>query len=132
MNNEFEKVMLRRSDADLLEIINSPAGDYQDAAVEAAKREIDRRNLSANQVANAIQEIDQIKHNNKIKANLPLGIGWKIFTAMVPGIIQLMFAGTLKADGYDRKAKEMFRWTLYGVFLYISFFILMFVLAALF
>jgi len=125
MNNEFDDVMRKRTDADLIRILNSPAGDYQDTAVEAAKRELDNRNLSETQVITAKQEIEQVRKIDEIKANEPLGIGWKIFVAMFPGIIMLIFAGTFKADGYDRKAKEMRRWTLYGFCFYFSLAILL-------
>ena len=39
MGNEFDAVMLKRTDADLINILNSPEGDYQPAALESAKRE---------------------------------------------------------------------------------------------
>jgi hypothetical protein len=42
-----------------------------------------------------------------------------------------MFSGTYKADGYDRKAKQLVRWTLYGFGFYFGFIILMGILSAL-
>jgi hypothetical protein len=32
----------------------------------------------------------------------------------------LILAGTVKAGGYDRKAKEMRKWTLYGFCFYVG------------
>ncbi|WP_426671119.1 hypothetical protein ACPPVU_07775 [Mucilaginibacter sp. McL0603] len=132
MNNEFDEVMRKRSDADLIRILNSAPGDYQPAAFEAATNEFARRNLSEAEVITAKEDIEQNLQLDKRKANEPLGIEWKIFAAICPGIIQVMFAGTFKADGYDRKAKEMFKWTLYGVGFYIGFFILMVLLTIVF
>lgn len=119
MSNEFDEVMRKRTNADLIRILNSAPGDYQPPALEAAKREFESRNLSDGQVTTAKDEIEQKLQLDESKANEPLGIGWKIFAALFPGIIQVMFAGTFKADGYYRKAKEMVRWTLYGVCFYL-------------
>src|ERR1700754_2952268 len=107
MSNELDEVMRKRTNADLIRILNSAPGDYQPLALEAAKREFESRNLSDGQVTTAKDEIEQKLQLDESKANEPLGIGWKIFAALFPGIIQVMFAGTFKADGYYRKAKEM-------------------------
>src|SRR5476649_1695855 len=106
MNNEFEDVMHKRTDADLIRILSSPSGDYQVAAVEAAQREFDKRNLSDQQLTDIKQTIVQKQQQDDAKANIPLSIGWKILTFILPAILQLMVAGTFKADVYDRKAKE--------------------------
>jgi hypothetical protein len=132
MNSEFDDIMRKRTDVDLIHILNSPSGDYQPAAVEAAQREFDKRELSETEVTTAKQEIKQLQQLDQARANEPLGIGWKIFAAVFPGIIQVMFAGTFKADGYDRKAKEMFSWTLYGVGFYVGFVVLMTLLTIVF
>ena len=114
MTNNFDEVMSIRTDAELLKILNSPVGDYQPIALEAAKREFAKRNLSDNQVSTAKQEMDENQKIKDEKANVPLWIGWKILTAIFPGILQIIFYGTFKADGYDRKAKELVQWTLFG------------------
>jgi hypothetical protein len=132
MENEFDDVMRKRTDADLIKILNGPPEDYQPAALEAAKREFERRNLSEAQVTVATQEIIQEQEVDEAKANTPLTTFPKIFAFILPGILLLMFAGTYKADGYDRKAKELVRWTLYGFGFYFGFAVLMFVLSAVF
>jgi hypothetical protein len=38
MENPFNDVMRKRTDADLIKILNGPADDYQPPALEAAKR----------------------------------------------------------------------------------------------
>ena len=114
MTNNFDEVMSKRTDAELLKILNSPEGDYQPIALDAAKREFAKRNLSDDQVSTAKQEIEEDKKIKDEKANVPLGTGWKILTAFFPGFLQLVFSGTFKADGYDRKAKELVQWTFYG------------------
>jgi hypothetical protein len=132
MDNEFDEVMRKRTDSDLIRILNSATGDYQSAALEAAKREFERRSLSETQLNTIKQEIEQKNQADDAKANEPLGTGWKILACIFPGIIQLMFAGVLKADGYDRKAKEMFKWTLYGLVFYFGLIVLLVILPFLF
>jgi hypothetical protein len=114
MTNDFDEVMSKRTDAELLKILNSPEGDYQPIALEAAKREFAKRNLSENQVSTAKQEMEENQKIKDKKANVPLWIGWKILTAIFPSILQLFFAGSYRDYGYDRKANELFTWTLYG------------------
>ena len=129
MENEFDEVMRKRSDADLVKIINGPPDDYQPVALEAAKREFDRRSLSETQIAAVKEEIVHEQEVDEAKANVPLGVAAKILAFIFPGIILLMFAGTYKADGYDRKARELVKWTLFGFGAYVGFIILMIVLA---
>ena len=124
MTNNFDLVMAGRTDAELLKILNSPEGDYQPAAVESARNEFAKRNLSVEQVAIAEQEVEA---DNKIiaeKANLPLGIGWIIIILLFPGIAVLVLYFVIKDLGYDRKSKEMFRWFLYGIGIRIGIFLL--------
>ena len=55
--NEFSERYKKLGNASLLEIIDNP-GDYQLAAVEAAKKEFESRNLSAEQLASAREELE--------------------------------------------------------------------------
>ncbi|MDR2425298.1 MAG: hypothetical protein LBD59_11360 [Prevotellaceae bacterium] len=130
MTNKFEDVMLQRTDADLLKIITGPADDYQPEALKAAKQEFAKRNLSANQIETAKQEIEQDQKIRSIKANQPLETAWKILTFIFPGLIQIIFSGTFKADGFDRKARELVRWTIYGFGFYAGLIVLIFLLDA--
>jgi len=130
MENEFDEVMRKRTDADLIKIVNGPLDDYQPAALEAAKREFEKRNLSEAEIISVKQEILQQKEIDETKANTPLGAGLKIIAFIFPGIPLLLMSGLFKADGYDRKAREMVRWTLYGVAGYAGLIILIMVLSA--
>jgi hypothetical protein len=120
MENEFDEVMRKRADADLIKIVNGPQDDYQPAALDAAKREFERRNLSEEQITIVKQEIKQEQEIDEAKANTPLGVILKIIAFILPGIILLMLSGIFKAEGYDRKAKELVKWTLYGLAFYIG------------
>jgi hypothetical protein len=124
MTNEFEAVMAKRTDAELLIIVNSPAGDYQPLALEAANREFEKRNLSKEQLTSAITEIKYKERAVEAKSDEPLGTISKIIAFLFPGLLVVLFAVTYKADGYNRKYKKMIRWTLYGVCFYVGFLII--------
>jgi hypothetical protein len=132
MENEFDVVMQKRTDAELFKILNGAPDDYQPIALEAAKREFARRNLSEHEVATAKQEVEQKQAIDETKANMPLDTGYKIVAFILPGIILLMLSGVFKADGYDRKARELVTWTLYGFGFYIGIIVLINVLSAVF
>jgi hypothetical protein len=128
MENEFDEVMRKRKDIDLIKILNGPPDDYQPVALEAARREFERRSLSDVQITTATQEIIQEQEVDEAKANAPLGAFWKILSFIFPGIILLMLAGIFKADGYKRKSKELVKWTLYGFGFYVGIIVLINVL----
>ena len=104
MTNNFEDVMSKQTDADLLKIVTGPPDDYQPAALDAAKKELAKRNLSIDQLTTVKQEIERDRKSKDEKANRPLGTGWKILTFIFPGLIQIIFSRVFKSDGYDRKA----------------------------
>ncbi len=130
MNNEFEAVMAKRTDAELLVIINSPVGDYQPLALEAANREFEKRNLSNDDIASAVTEIKHKERNVEAKSNEPLNIIAKIVAFLFPGLLVVLFAVAYKAEGYTRKYKEMIRWTLYGLCFYGAFCLIVFLMVA--
>lgn len=124
MTNNFEDLMSKKSDAELFKIVIAPANNYQAAAYEAAKKEFAKRNLAEDQFDVIKQEIEQEGKIKNDKANEPLEIGWKILTFIFPGFIQILFSGGFRINGYDRKAREFARWTIYGFGFYIGLIIL--------
>jgi len=114
MKNEFDDVMSQRTDAELVQILNGPPDNYQPAALEASRRVFDSRNLSDEKISSAHHEIAQQKLRDDLKASEPLPVLLKIFAFIFPGILLLMFAGIFKGGGYDKKAKDLTRWTLFG------------------
>jgi len=114
MEKDFTTIMSQRTDAELLKIVKELRNDYQANAVIAAELELQKRNLTSKQVQAAVHENETKKQIATEKANEKLNVIWKVLTFIFPGILQIMFAGTFKADGYDRKAHELTNWTLYG------------------
>jgi hypothetical protein len=95
MDNEFDAVMQKRTDAELIKILNSPPDHYQPAALEAAQTEFERRNLSETEVASAKQEIAQEQAIDEANANKPLGALPKVVAFPVPGHIISYVRGNL-------------------------------------
>ena len=118
MSNEFAEVMSKRSDADLLYIVDGPPEDYQPAALEAAKRELERRNLPAEQINLLTQTNQQKALLAQQKATAPLRTIWKIVAFFLPGILYIAIYGVLRGEGYIRKGRELVRWTFYGFLFY--------------
>jgi uncharacterized membrane protein YcjF (UPF0283 family) len=129
MKNEFEDVMAKRTNAQLIAVINSPIGDYKPEAVEAAKAEYENRGLSEEQIVSANKEIEEKQESDDFKANQPLSSNRRFFAAIFPGLILFAFAGLYKAEGYTRKAKELQTWTVYGFCFYAGVIILLKILS---
>ncbi len=121
MKNEFAQVMSKRSDSDLLEIVTKLRGDYQPEAVLAAEMEIQKRNLSAEEIKNAHEDI-QIKEVAHLqKENEPLdAIQRALFIIFFWGVIPWSVASTFKSNGYTRKYKEAWQYMKYGFLVYLG------------
>jgi hypothetical protein len=106
VDNKFIRIMEQRTDSEPMEILTKDRDEYQPEALIAADTEFERRKLSVDQIESAKQEIRKKEQSIKDKANMPLGLGWKLLTFLIPGIPNFLVARTLKAEGYDRKWKE--------------------------
>lgn len=117
---DFEETMKEAPDAELIRIVITNCDEYQEAAIAAAEAELSRRNISAEQFS--LLKTKQVEENTEkaYKAAIPLEMPWKILAFLLPGVLQLVIAGSLKANGYDRKANEVGTWTFYGIFFYIA------------
>ena len=108
--------MQQKSDSELLEIVTKLKDDYQSDAVNAAQTEIEKRNLSGEQVEQAEFEIEQKEKQSFERENEPLGMGQKIFFLIFYwGVIPWVMAGTFKADGYTKKYKDAWRFMKIGI-----------------
>jgi hypothetical protein len=72
VSNNFSEYYKTISNADLLSILETP-GDFQLAAIEAAKKELSGRHLSDEEIKEARQvlfekQIQKIKQREKVKA----------------------------------------------------------------
>lgn len=115
--NDFDAVMAKETDAELVKIINVLRNDYQPAAVEAAEREFARRNLSAEQIKAAWVELQEMEEVRVQKETEPLSGNWKAALFLFPGLSNI-FALAFFADGYHTKGKDFFKWAFYGMCFY--------------
>lgn len=111
--------MSEATDKELVNIVHVCTIDYQPEAVYAAESELERRELSILQIEELKREILEVKHQDAIKAEKPLQTYWKLLTFIFPGILNLVFAMLFIADGYDKRTKEMWKWTFYGFCFYV-------------
>ncbi len=127
----YAEAMARRTYAELLDIVGKLRNDYQPDAVVAAEAELKKRDLSPPKNEPAEKEIKTKKPSAAEKANEPLQAHWKVLTLLLPGLLNLIRADELKAEGYDRQYKEIWRWFFYGLGFYAVLFILILALALL-
>ena len=120
MTNKFNDIMAQRTDAELLKVLTTDRSSYEQDALEAARVEIDKRQLDSAQLKEAQETIDAEEKDQQARKNEPLGFGLKILTFLIPGLINIFIARTLKAEGYDRKWRDAWRWTFFGVSFYMA------------
>lgn len=122
--------MSKRADSELIEIVTKFRNDYQPEAVQAAEIEIQKRNLSSEQLLKANDEIKIKELNLQARENEPLGARQKfMFFIFFWGVVPWGMAGTFKADGYKRKYEEAWKFMKYGFFGFIAFIALGFLYA---
>ena len=132
MGNRFEEVMAKRTYAELHEIVGKLRVEYEPEALAAAEAEVARRNLAGEKIEPKENIFRTKKKTIADKANAPLQIYWKIITLLFPGLLILLIADDLKAEGYERRYKEVWRWFFYGAGFYIGLLLLLVIGAALF
>jgi hypothetical protein len=118
MENRFSIIMADRTDAELIKILTEQRDDYEKEAVIACEKELESRNLNIDEIEIAKEENKKKTEKVNSKANESLSVGLKILTFLIPIVLVIVFAGVFKADGYDRKAKELSMWTIYGLGFY--------------
>lgn len=125
MINDFENRLSMMTDLQLMKIIKSPKGDYQSLALEKAIIEFKSRCLSQQEIRDLENLIEMDDKEKNIKSNTTLDIKWKVLTFIFPGIIQIIYSGIFISQGYEKKAKEMVKWTIFGFIFYLLFFIIL-------
>lgn len=117
--SNFSKIMRSKSDEQLIEILTRYRSDFDAAAVEAARDEVIRRDLKHDHLVIVHANVDEKFEHAEAKAAIPLDAGWKVLAFLILGVINLLAAATRKVDGYERKYRELKRWTFYGAAFYL-------------
>ncbi|TCJ18608.1 hypothetical protein EPD60_03660 [Flaviaesturariibacter flavus] len=117
---DFADTMKHASDAELVRIVFTYADEYQDAAIDAAKAELRRRNLDSEHLQQLKGHWGRKRRLKRWKSGRPLATHWKVLTFFLPLVFHFLFAETFAMDGYDRKSADITRWTFYGIAFYLT------------
>lgn len=120
MENEFDLIMSKQSDKDLIKILNSAQRDYKPEALEAAARIFKTRNIAPEEIIAVKRELEQQQVFEENRSTEPLSVSLRTLSFILPGLLAVIMAGTFKADGYNRKAEEVVKWAFYGVMFYVG------------
>jgi hypothetical protein len=119
MENQFAKIMKKRSDEELLEITSRLRNDYQPDAVKAAEEELKSRGLSN-------EQFEKIQNDVNIKAEKEDSLSYKsltfaqkaLFLIFSIGLIPMLIAIKYERKGEIRKYKEAWRFMKIGLTIY--------------
>ena len=112
MTYNFFEVMLAKTDTELYEIVNGPADDYQQTALEAAREEYSRRNFSLQQLRSLKKKQELKQQTNKGKPEAAVENGEQVLEKFFPGIINSITPGSLPEDEMDKKTRKILKWIL--------------------
>ena len=107
---DFTKRMSKAPDEELLTVISSEG--FLPAAVDAAKAELERRNLKPDDLARMSAQVQEVRSLDENKPLAPLSLNGKLaFFAFGPFLLFTLGAtGALRFRGYRRKSNEAFKW----------------------
>lgn len=122
-SNPFSAVMAQKDDVELIRIVTAEKNDYQPEAIIAAEEEIKKRNISVSMYqdfAGKIETLIEIENNREeIKRRLPLQNWIKVVAFLFPAFIFFIIGAALMMFGYQKRGKELCKWTLFGCLLYL-------------
>jgi hypothetical protein len=118
MQFDFPGEMAKRTDEELIQILTIDRENYLPEALAAANEEFRKRNLDEEKVSQITRVISKQRDNENKRAAEPLDAGLKIAAFLLPMFLMFILSGYFKANGYDKKANSLARWTFYGFGLY--------------
>lgn len=121
--NKFATVMGEKDDVELIRVVTSARNDYQPEAVIAAEEELKKRNVSASMYQEFTSKVEKLieaeKNTEKIKRKLPLP-GWiKVVAFLFPFLLFIVIGIGLAMFGYQKRGKELCKWTFLGLAFYL-------------
>jgi len=119
--NPFAESMGSRTDAELVEIVTADPEDWQADAIAAAKAEIEKRGITADQR----EELETKVIRDVSAAQRPLSRSMKLITILfgglcLPGIAVLYLYTQYQKSGEHRKSRELLRYFVYGLGIHIA------------
>ena len=123
MQFDFTQTMQDETDENLIKIVTIDRDNYQPPAVIAAEAELTKRNISTKTFEATKKDHEETRKIEIEKANAPLDNTTKIVAFFVP-ITSRFLSRPLSRDGYDRKAAEVIKWSLFGLAFYMAIIVL--------
>lgn len=121
--NQFVTVMAGKDDVELIRIVASERNNYQPEAVIAAEEELKKRNVSVSMYQDFTSKVEQLieteKNAEEVKRKLPLQRWVKIVVFLLPFIVFVFIGIGLIMFGYQKRGKELCKWTLLGLAFYL-------------
>jgi hypothetical protein len=109
---DFQKQLPEKSDAELYEIL-AHRDDYLPEALDAARKELGRRNLPPDRVAQLQAEVEAQKSQEEKKAEI--GLPWYAKVLIFVGLFPIIwFAIYYEYKGYKKKARQCWVWAGYS------------------
>jgi hypothetical protein len=109
--------MSKKTDAELLMILSNENDGYVADALVAAKEELNKRNLSSEQLTEAKKINTEIKDKEEKMADEPLEDYLKALVLFYP-IKAILSSGLFYGQGYKRKSEEIVTWGYYRLAFY--------------
>jgi len=114
----FAGAMARRRDEELLAIVHGPTADWEPEAIEAARKELETRGLTAAERDEIVELVEAARET----AQQPLE-PWKRGVALMAGTlggllgaaVVMLFNRKHRELGETTKVEEMRRWFIYGL-----------------
>ncbi len=122
---DFLPTIESRETDELIIISKSSTDEYQQEAIERAKKELEKRNISQNEIDKRLNEIfkDQNEYIDQVQTKMG-NEDYSVFEKLWMIIFwprELFFGWTLRKDGYPTKAKNRLKLIGIGIVLYLVF-----------
>lgn len=117
MEFDFTQTMQNETDENLIKIVTIDRDNYQPPAVIAAEAELKKRNIGKEIFEGIKKEHEETRKIEIEKASMPLDNTTKIVAFFIP-IGYRFLARPLRRDGYEQKAADLVKWSLFGMAFY--------------
>lgn len=117
--NEFSDRMKLKSDDELIWIVFAQNEAYRPLAVEAAKNELEKRQIAPEIMEACLAEIDGYRSDEKKKAEVKAPVYQMIFVFVFPFAGVSYSSAILGDSGYAKAASQLGKARLYGFVMYI-------------
>ncbi len=123
--SRFDKLWGTKPDEDLVDAL-AHRDEYEPEAIEAAQRELARRQLDAGRISELGATAARTKVEEGEKAASPLRWRWRILMLLLSfGIPQIILGEYYRNNGYTRRLREVWIWMAYGLLFWLMVSLLM-------